>query len=140
MTVFMLGFFILGGAVCGLVFSNIPVDSPHPSVAFLFRAWTWPEPTHWLLFLALGCISGIGFFALSQAYRLADASVVTPFEYAYLPWTVLWGYVFFGSLPDSLTWVGLFLIVGAGLFILFRETVGGRRVVRRRGLGVLRQR
>ena len=140
MTIFMLGFFILGGGLCGLIFAPLASDAAHPSVAFLFRAWTWPEPEHWPLFAALGCISGLGFFALSQAYRLADAGIVTPFEYAFLPWAVLWGYVFFGALPDLLTWVGLVLIVGAGLFILFREAVRGRRLMRRRGLGVMRQR
>ncbi len=134
------GVYILGSGLFGLAFSFISVDSPHPSLAFLFRPWSWPEPLHWPLFVALGLISGVGFFALSQAYRLADASVVTPFEYTYLPWAVLWGFVFFGNLPDVETWVGLLLIVGAGLFILFRESVRGRSLVRKRGLGVMRQR
>ena len=109
-------------------------------MAFLFRPWVWPQGTDWALFAVLGCISAIGFFALSQAYRLADASVVTPFEYTYLPWAVLWGFVFFGSLPGLHTWIGLVLIVGSGLFVIYREAVRGRRIVRRRGLGILRQR
>ena len=40
---------------------------------------------------ALGVTSGIGFFALSQAYRMAEASVVTPFGFPYLPWAALVG-------------------------------------------------
>ncbi|MEQ8652981.1 MAG: DMT family transporter [Kiloniellales bacterium] len=140
MTIFILGFFTLGGGLTGLIFSQIDIASPHPSLAFLFRPWSWPEPAHWPLFAALGLISGIGFFALTQAYRLADASVVTPFEYTYLPWAILWGFVFFGNLPDLATWLGLTLIVGAGLFILFRESVRGRAVVSKKGLGVMRQR
>jgi S-adenosylmethionine uptake transporter len=90
--------------------------------------------------MAIGCISAVGFFALSQAYRLADASVVTPLEYSYLPWAVLWGYLFFGNLPGAHTWIGLALIVGSWLFVIYREAVRGRRLVFRRGLGVLRQR
>lgn len=140
MTIFTLGFFIVAGGLIGIIFSFFSLESPHPSLAFLYRAWIWPEPSHWILFVAVGTISGIGFFALTQAYRLADASVVTPFEYTVLPWAVLWGWVFFGSLPDGLTWLGMTLIVGAGLLILLRETVRGKRVVRRKGLGVLRQR
>ncbi len=140
MTIFTLGFYALGGGLVGLVFSNIAVDSPHPSLAFLFRAWFWPEPEHWLLFCALGLISGIGFYALSQAYRLADASMVTPFEYTYLPWAILWGFVFFGNLPDLPTWIGMLIIVAAGLYILSRESVRGRALVRKKGLGVMRQR
>lgn len=140
MTLFTVTVFVICGAVLGAIFSNIDAVSPHPSVAFLYRGWIWPEPRDWLLLATLGGISGVGFFALSQAYRLAEASVVTPFEYTYLPWAVLWGYMIFGALPDPTTWIGLVLIVGAGLLIVFRETVLNRRIVRRKGLGVLRQR
>jgi len=140
MTMFTLGFFIVAGGIMGIVFSQISAVSPHPSLAFLFRPWVWPEPSHWMLFCAIGLISGVGFFALTQAYRLADASVVTPFEYTVLPWAVLWGYVFFDSLPDPYTWIGLALIVGSGLFIVLRETIRNSRIVRKKGLGVLRQR
>ena len=140
MTLFTLVLFVLYGGLLGVIFSSIDGSSPHPSLAFLYRAWQWPEASHWLLFLALGVISAIGFFSLSQAYRLAEASVVTPFEYTYLPWSILWGYVFFASLPGMTTWIGLTMIVGAGLLIVFREAVRGRKLVRRRGLGVMRQR
>ena len=140
MTLFTVCFFIVGGGLLGLVFSHVEAASPHPSLDFLYRGWTPLESRDWLLLMALGGISGVGFYALSQAYRLAEASVVTPFEYTYLPWAFLWGWVFFGSLPGLSTGVGLVLIVGAGLLIVFREASLGRRIVRARGLGVLRQR
>lgn len=143
MTLVAVVFYIVAGLVVGLVFSQIESTSAHPSVAFLFRNWMWPEGGDWLLLVGIGLISGVGFFALSQAYRLAEASLVTPFEYTYLPWAVLWGWVFFGALPDTATWIGLFLIVGAGLMIVAREAQlarRGRRRILRRGLGVLRQR
>lgn len=140
LTLFGTSFFMVSGAVLGLVFSGLEVESAHPSIAFLFHPWVWPRGTDWALLAALGCISAIGFYALSQAYRLADASVVTPFEYAYLPWAILWGFVFFGNLPGAHTWIGLVLIVGAGLYVIYREAIRGRSVVLRRGLGIMRQR
>lgn len=140
MTLFTLCVFIISGALLGLVFSQLSSTSPHPSLAFLYRGWATPEPRDWLLLVVLGTISGVGFFSLSQAYRLAEASVVTPFEYTYLPWAILWGWVIFGSLPGAMTWLGLLMIVGAGLLIVFRETLTGRKPLLRRGLGVLRQR
>ncbi|MEM7075480.1 MAG: DMT family transporter [Pseudomonadota bacterium] len=140
MTLFTLIVFVIYGGTLGLIFSNVENASPHPSVAFLYRAWIWPEPWHWLVFMGLGCIAAIGFFSLVQAYRLAEASVVTPFEYTYLPWAILWGYVMFGALPDLNTWIGLTMIVSAGLLIVFREGVRGRKLVVRRGLGIMRQR
>lgn len=140
MTLFTLVFFIAAGGGLGLMFHGAEGAGAHPSMAFLYREWRWPLEQHLPYFAALGLISGVGFFALSQAYRLAEASVVTPFEYTYLFWAVLWGWVFFGALPTAMTWVGLFLIIGAGLGILFREVKLGRRIVRRKGLGVARQR
>ena len=140
MTLFTLVVFVAYGGLLGLVFSNVDGVSPHPSFAFLYRGWVWPEPWHWLLFMGLGLIAAIGFFSLAQAYRLAEASVVTPFEYTYLPWAILWGFVIFGGLPDMNTWIGLVMIVGAGLLIVFREGVRGRKLVVRRGLGIMRQR
>jgi S-adenosylmethionine uptake transporter len=139
-TLFTVVLFIFGGALLGLIFSPLDGHSAHASVAFLYRAWIWPEPSHWWLFAALGMISGVGFFCLVQAYRIAEASVVTPFEYVYLFWSVLWGWVFFSTLPTASTWIGITLIVGAGLFIVYREATKGRKITLRRGLGVMRQR
>ncbi|TMV03782.1 DMT family transporter [Ruegeria sediminis] len=140
MSLFAVVFFVVVGGVLGAVFSGLESGSPHPSIAFLYRDWVSPTPADWLLLLALGGISGVGFFALSQAYRLAEASVVTTFEYTYLPWSVLWGYLMFGALPNMSTWIGLTLIGGAGLLIVFRETLRGRRVMRPKGASLLRQR
>ncbi|MBT3556281.1 MAG: DMT family transporter [Rhodospirillales bacterium] len=139
-TLFTLVFFIIAGGIVGLIFQGQETTSTHPSLQFLYRAWFWPEGSEWLYFIALGVISGVGFYALTQAYRIADASVVTPFEYTYILWTVLWGYVFFGALPAMTTWIGLILIVGSGLFIVYREADKGRSVVLKKGLGILRQR
>ena len=143
MTLISVVFFIAAGLALGLVVTPFESSSAHPSIAFLFRDWIRPDGSDWLLLMGIGAISGVGFFALSQAYRLAEASLVTPFEYTYLPWAVLWGWVFFDALPDTATWIGLVLIVGAGLGIVYREArlAGrGRRRILRRGLGVLRQR
>ncbi len=137
-------FFIVAGSAAALIFTRFDPAGAHPSLAFLYRSWVTPSGREWLMLIGIGAISGVGFFALSQAYRLAEASVVTPFEYTFLPWSVLWGWVFFGALPDVWTWVGLVLIVGAGLGIVYRESQlyrdRGRRRLLRRGLGPLRQR
>lgn len=132
--------YIIGGGLVGIFFVLAPVTSPDPSLDFLFREWTMPVAKDWLLLALVGCTAAAGFFCLAQAYRLAEASVVTPFEYTAMPWAVLWGWVFFSDLPDAATWIGLTMIISAGLLIVFRETVQNRRVVRRKGLGVFRQR
>ena len=107
------------------------------SLQFLLRAWVWPAPDDRWLFLALGVNSAIVGYCLSQAYRLADAATVAPFEYVGLPLAVLWGWVIWAELPDLWVSLGIVLIVGSGLFVFLREAMlkrriaSGRRVHRR---------
>ena len=73
------------------------------------------------LLALFGLIAGIGFYCLSQAYSVAAPSLVAPFEYASLPWALLWGYVFWGDLPGPATILGILLVVASGLYIIRRE-------------------
>ena len=79
-------------------------------------------------------LSALGFYCLTQAYRVSAAATVAPFEYSSLPWAVLWGYLFWGDVPGLNTFAGIALIVGGGLYIMSRESVRGRRVVTLRSL------
>ncbi len=93
----------------------------NPSLEFLFRAWTWPAQTDFLLFLLLGAFASIGGYFISQAYRLGEAAMVAPFEYLALPLSILWGVLVFGEWPDLIAWLGIGLIAGAGLYTVWRE-------------------
>lgn len=89
--------------------------------------WTPPSGRDLVLLLGLGMIGAVGQLCLTQSLRLAPASVVAPFDYTYLIWALGLGWVLFGDWPAASTLAGLPLIVGAGLLILRRETVRGRR-------------
>lgn len=91
------------------------------SVIFLLRAWVWPDDSDLWVFVGLGVNSAIIGYCLSQAYRLADAATVAPFEYIGLPLAVFWGFVVFDDLPMATVWVGIALILGSGLFVFLRE-------------------
>ena len=105
----------------------------HDSLAFLTRSWVMPTATDLALMIFCGVLAAGGLSFLSQAYRVAPAAVVAPFEYTSLGWGVLWGYLFFSDLPGPWTWVGVSIIVGAGLFVLYRERATGRPTLWRRG-------
>ncbi|WP_052261781.1 DMT family transporter [Leisingera sp. ANG-M1] len=123
----MLTFVALSGAL-GLVFGSGWTDRfDHPSAQYMFRAWSWPDLAQTGLIVAVGLIAAAGFYCISQAYRLGEASAVAPFEYSSLPVAVLWGWLFWGDIPGSQTLIGSTLIVGGGLFILHREVVKRRR-------------
>ena len=98
---------------------------------FLLRAWVWPAGTDIYLFLFLGVNATVIGYCLSQAYRMADAATVAPFEYVGLPLAVFWGWMIWGQLPDTTVSIGILMIISSGLFVLFRARILARRQVRR---------
>ena len=100
--------------------------SGHPSAEFLLRAWSWPDRIDLLVMIAIGTINAFGSYMISQAYRKGEAAIVAPFEYCAVPLSVLWGWLLFSEFPAGQTWIGMALIVGAGLFLFYREMVRGR--------------
>lgn len=103
------------------------------SLAFLLRAWTIPSVSDAALFLGIGVLNGVGGYLMSQGYRIARPSVLAPFEYVALPMAVLWGVLLFDDWPDLITYAGMALICGSGLYVLHRESVlaRGRRAANR---------
>ena len=98
----------------------------NPSLAFLLRAWDWPVAGDLWLFAVLGFGVAVAGYLISQAYRVAEAAFVAPFEYLAMPLAVFWGWLVFGEVIDAPTALGATLIVGAGLFTLWRETAAGQ--------------
>jgi drug/metabolite transporter (DMT)-like permease len=64
----------------------------------------------------------VGVMCITQAFRLAPAAVVTPFEYSALLWATLLGFLLWGDLPDPVTVAGAAIVVACGLYIIYRET------------------
>lgn len=100
----------------------------HPSLDFLLRAWAPPDMLDLSLMAACGVLIGIVGILLSQAYRIAEATLMAPFEYTYLPLAVLWGVLVWGDWPDGTALAGIALIAGGGMVVLWRETVRGRAI------------
>ena len=97
------------------------LDSTHPSFAFLIRDWTRPDATDLVIMCSLGVIATIGFFCLNKAYLSARAATVAPFEYSYILWAALFGYLIWGEAPTALTVIGLSILIGSNLFALRTE-------------------
>ena len=93
--------------------------------------WEPLAPADWPVLGTFGIIGGIGHLLLIFALRYTQASVLAPFSYFGLMFNSLWGLVFFGELPDIYTYLGAAVIVGAGVFVWYREN---RKVVARAGL------
>lgn len=117
------GFVIISTSMGLWVGDGHLAGSSDPSLAFLFRQWVRPPPADWPAFVATGLAVGVGGLMMSQAYRTTQAAVVAPFEYVGMPMAIVWGATIFGTWPDRMGWVGIALIIGAGLYTLWRETI-----------------
>jgi drug/metabolite transporter (DMT)-like permease len=84
--------------------------------------WVTPDGRDLSLLIALGLLGGIGSLMMAQAFRVATPSIVVPFEYTGMVWGVGFGYFFWDDIPDAWIWAGSALVIGSGLYMLFRET------------------
>lgn len=80
------------------------------------------------LLLLLGSISGYIHLLVVRAFRMAPLSVLAPFQYFEIIAATVLGYALFGDFPTLSKWSGILIIVGSGLFILWREQNQARRV------------
>jgi drug/metabolite transporter (DMT)-like permease len=128
MTLYTLFVFITVSVVIGLALGHGRFDGyAHESLTFLLRAWHWPELSDMWVFGLIGVASMAGGMFVSQAFRLSDAAFIAPMEYVAMPLALFWGVVVFDTWPDGLALFGMVLIVGSGLFLVFREAQIARR-------------
>ena len=65
---------------------------------------------------------GGGHFLAIDAFRYAEAALVTPFKYTNIIWGIILGFLVWDDLPDLWTITGSIIVVASGFYILSRET------------------
>jgi drug/metabolite transporter (DMT)-like permease len=114
--------FLASALVLAAIFGSGAYDgASHPSLAFLTRGWQVMPTRDLMLFMACGLIAAVGLSLLTYAYRVAPSSSVAPFEYSFIIWGVLWGWLFWSQLPTVLAWAGIALLIVAGLMVVRAE-------------------
>lgn len=84
-----------------------------------------PNSTYALALLAvLGALSGYGHLLVVRAFRFAPVSILAPFQYFEIISATILGFLLFGDFPTASKWMGVVIIVGSGLFIIWRERSG----------------
>jgi len=80
-----------------------------------------PNARELLLMLGLGVVGCIGHLLIVEAFARAPASLLAPFQYLEIISATLLGLVIFGDFPAWTTWLGMAIIVAAGLYVFHRE-------------------
>lgn len=104
-----------------MVSGTISISSSHPSLAFFGRDWAMPTDLDFILMLVIGVIAAVGFYCLSKAYCSSEASAIAPFEFTYIVWAVVFGYLFWNEVPGFTTIFGIFVLISSSLYIWYRE-------------------
>ncbi|MFT5659169.1 MAG: S-adenosylmethionine uptake transporter [Gammaproteobacteria bacterium] len=99
----------------------ITLESSHPSLAFLMRDWEVPNALGLTLMIFLGFNGALAFYSMSKAYCVAPASTIAPFEYTYMIWAVVFGYLLWTEIPRATTLLGMSILVASSLYIWQRE-------------------
>ncbi len=86
-----------------------------------FMVWTPVQPTDFGLFLAAAVLGSLALALIGQAFRMAPAAIVAPFDYTALVWAAALGWLIWGDLPGFWTIVGAAIIVCSGIIIILRE-------------------
>ncbi|WP_297779248.1 DMT family transporter [uncultured Roseovarius sp.] len=74
----------------------------------------------------LGVIGMAAYSLVSRAYQIANASLVAPFDYTYLPFAAILAYVLWDEVPALNVLAGMMLIIASGLYLGWRELRAAR--------------
>ena len=83
--------------------------------------WQWPslEMLPWLAALA---VVGNGYiYGLTRALKIAETSMVMPFDVLRMPAAAVAGYILFAETIDPWSWFGAAIVFGATIYITQRE-------------------
>ena len=94
-------------------------------VSILWLLWDgsalWPDADAWALLLAMTLAVALAFFLVTAALRKGEVSVIIPFRYTRLVFATLLAIAVLGERPDLYVYIGSALIIGSGLYALWRE-------------------
>ena len=98
-----------------------------PEFHHLRMDWPTALDRDWAKFITLGVVGMVGWMLLTRAYQVANASLIAPFDYTYMPIAVVVAWALFGEVPPAATWIGMTLITASGLYVGYRELRAAQR-------------
>jgi len=112
-----------------LIFGSGKFDNfQDPTMKFIFREWFTNINFAWKYIFIMGVLASISFAFIFKAYSSYSPSVISLFEYSLIIWSVIIGFIYFNDTPSFRTFLGIILIIGAGIYIYFREKLKKQNV------------
>lgn len=84
--------------------------------------WTMPTLLDFGLLAVVELAGGVAQYWLTQAYRYAPASLVSPLNYGGIVWATLLGFLIWNDAPDVQVLIGAGIVILSGVYIVHRET------------------
>ena len=113
--------FVVVGLLATLLIAIVGVPGGEaPGTSFLFGTWSAMGASEWLTMALLVAAIIIGSVGAAIAYQVGPPATVATFDFAYVGFASLWGFVFFSEIPDAVTVFGILLIVVAGVLAVRR--------------------
>ena len=98
-------------------------------ISIFFVDWIMPTKIDMLIFITLGLCGSIANLLLTQSYRLAEASLVTPIKYLSLVFAIVFGFLIWTEIPKILTLFGALLVIASSSIIFVRESQLKKQIV-----------
>ena len=118
-----------GIAGVALTVAFAPTNIDGDIQGFLLRGWVTPYDYEYLYFALGGLIVLNLAFASTNVYQNVEATLAAPFEYIALPMAIVWGMFLWNDWPDLQTWIGISMIMGGGILVIYRESVKSTEIV-----------
>ena len=120
---------LIVGSIIFLLLNIFPDIGEMNIFSNLNKPLLFNDPNILIVVLAISFIGSLGILLLIYAYRVGSPMTNSPSEYVLLIFSAFNGFIFLGELPDFYSIIGMCLIVGSGLYIIFRENVKDKLVV-----------
>ena len=95
---------------------------------FVFRSWELNLHTQYFLIFTVGLCVVAGFLLIFNAYRVGKPFVIAPFEYTILLWSIFYGWLIWDESVTVRSWIGMAMIVTAGIYLFYRERVNEQEI------------
>lgn len=80
--------------------------------------WNELNLLSFLFFIAIGIFFSVGLYFQIIALTKARASIIQPFHYTLIFWSIILGYIFYSDIPDYPTLIGAGIITLSGIYVL----------------------